>query len=277
MATEKFANNAVTTLNGSILSSDLTLVVTDASKFPALPQFRLKIESEYLLVTGVAGATFTVSRGQEGSTAAGHASGSQVVNILTAASADLFVQTDDTRLADDRTASGLRTATTVVVTSSATAPSAGQVLTASSTTAAAWAAPASGLSGQSASDTVLSTDASTSILAQSLLSYGLGVSKTYSCTLGFRCIIWETATKANSGSMDSELDLYVTTDGSGNVTVALQTTPTVNKSRLGSVLNPASMTVAPSSNGFTISATRPAGVACTARAKWWINSFEDIT
>jgi len=45
---------------------------------------------------------------------------------------------------DDRTASGLRTASTVVSISSATAPSSGQVLTATSTTAATWQTPSSG-------------------------------------------------------------------------------------------------------------------------------------
>jgi hypothetical protein len=52
-----------------------------------------------------------------------------------------FCQGNDSRLSDDRTASGLRTATTVVVISAATAPSSGQVLTASSSTLADWATP----------------------------------------------------------------------------------------------------------------------------------------
>jgi hypothetical protein len=51
---------------------------------------------------------------------------------------------DDSRLTNDRTASGLRTATTVVDVSSASAPSAGQVLTATSGTAATWQDPAGG-------------------------------------------------------------------------------------------------------------------------------------
>jgi len=48
---------------------------------------------------------------------------------------------DDSRFTDDRTASGLRSATTIVVVSAATAPSNGQVLQASSSTAAAWVTP----------------------------------------------------------------------------------------------------------------------------------------
>jgi len=57
-------------------------------------------------------------------------------------------QGNDSRLSDDRTASGLRTATTVVSVSTATAPSAGQVLQASSSTSAAWATPATVVFGQ---------------------------------------------------------------------------------------------------------------------------------
>ncbi len=49
---------------------------------------------------------------------------------------------NDARFTDDRTASGVRTATTVVSVSGATAPTAGQVLTATSTTNATWQTPA---------------------------------------------------------------------------------------------------------------------------------------
>lgn len=52
-----------------------------------------------------------------------------------------LVHDDDPRLTDDRTASGLRTATTVVSISGSTAPTAGQVLQASSGTSASWATP----------------------------------------------------------------------------------------------------------------------------------------
>jgi hypothetical protein len=52
-----------------------------------------------------------------------------------------FCQGNDSRLSDDRTASGLRSATTVVSISSATAPTLGQVLAATSGTAAAWSTP----------------------------------------------------------------------------------------------------------------------------------------
>lgn len=51
---------------------------------------------------------------------------------------------NDARLSDDRTASGVRTATTVVAVSGAAAPTSGQVLTATSGTAATWQTPSGG-------------------------------------------------------------------------------------------------------------------------------------
>jgi hypothetical protein len=57
---------------------------------------------------------------------------------------DTLVETDDTRLSDDRIASGLRTATGVVDVSAAAAPTAGQVLTAGGPAAASWVTPAAG-------------------------------------------------------------------------------------------------------------------------------------
>lgn len=53
---------------------------------------------------------------------------------------------DDARLSDDRTASGLRTATTIVSVSGAAAPTAGQVLTALNGTSAEWQTPSAGVS-----------------------------------------------------------------------------------------------------------------------------------
>jgi len=49
-----------------------------------------------------------------------------------------FAQGSDARLSDDRTASGLRTATTIVAIATAAAPSSGQALVATGTAAAAW-------------------------------------------------------------------------------------------------------------------------------------------
>ena len=58
--------------------------------------------------------------------------------LAVGSSADSFCVGNDARLSDDRTASGLRTASSVVSISAAVAPSAGQILVASSSTLAAW-------------------------------------------------------------------------------------------------------------------------------------------
>jgi hypothetical protein len=84
MPVEQFVNNAQTTLNGAINNSVTSLVVTSATGFPTVGNFRLLIDSEIMLVTAVSGTTFTITRGIEGTTAASHSSGAPVTHILTA-------------------------------------------------------------------------------------------------------------------------------------------------------------------------------------------------
>jgi hypothetical protein len=70
-------------LNGSIDSSQTTLVVDDGSVFPSTGDFRIIIEGEYLLCTSRSTNTLTVVRGIEGSTVASHGNGAEVVQIVT--------------------------------------------------------------------------------------------------------------------------------------------------------------------------------------------------
>lgn len=86
--TEQFTNNATTTLNGTITNIAGTLVVTSATPFPTSPQFRIIIDSEIMLVTGVSGTTFTVTRGAENTTQVAHTNGATVSMILTAGALD---------------------------------------------------------------------------------------------------------------------------------------------------------------------------------------------
>lgn len=72
----------------------------------------------------------------------GGSSGDVTINANVGTSSGTLAAGDDSRFTNDRTASGIRTASTVVTVSSAPAPSAGQVLTATSSTAAAWSDPA---------------------------------------------------------------------------------------------------------------------------------------
>jgi hypothetical protein len=90
MSTEKLANTAASTLNGSILANPGTLTVTSATPFPSAGNFRILIDSEILLVTAVAGAVFTVTGGQEGTTAASHSNGAAVTHVLTADALNVF-------------------------------------------------------------------------------------------------------------------------------------------------------------------------------------------
>jgi len=86
MAYEQFANKASTTLAANIASGDTTLTVSSSANFPTVPNFRILIESEILLVTAVSGTTFTITRGKEGTTAASHVAGKPIDHILTAES-----------------------------------------------------------------------------------------------------------------------------------------------------------------------------------------------
>ncbi len=81
---EQFANIASTTLNGTISAGATSLVVTSATAFPASGNFRIIVETEIMLVTAVAGTTFTVTRGQESTAAVSHNSGVLVTHTLTA-------------------------------------------------------------------------------------------------------------------------------------------------------------------------------------------------
>jgi hypothetical protein len=87
---EVWSNDAKTTLLLAIGPSDTTLTVVDPSKFPGTGNFRLRVGTsknyEYMMVTGVAGAVFTLTRAIEGSAAVAHAVGEPVAHVLTAGS-----------------------------------------------------------------------------------------------------------------------------------------------------------------------------------------------
>jgi hypothetical protein len=86
------ANNAQTTLNGTITSAQTTITVADVSLFPTAP-FRITVDAEIMEVSSVnAGAKqFTVLRAQEGTAAAVHNSGVFVENRWTKGTYDELV------------------------------------------------------------------------------------------------------------------------------------------------------------------------------------------
>src|SRR3569623_546687 len=83
MRLERFANAASTTLAATITSTDTMISVADGSAFPSEGNFRLLVDSEWVLATARSGNTLTVERAIEGSTAADHVSGVTVAQILT--------------------------------------------------------------------------------------------------------------------------------------------------------------------------------------------------
>ena len=85
MAIENLANLASTTLLNLIGSGDTSITVASIGSplpFPS-PNFRIVIDQEIILVTGVSGTIWTVIRGQENTTAIQHNAGSAVTQILT--------------------------------------------------------------------------------------------------------------------------------------------------------------------------------------------------
>lgn len=89
---EQLRNNAETTLDVGINNSQLTLTVASGLLFPSSGTFRIRINNEILTVTAVAGTTWTVVRGSEGSSAASHSSGDTVSLLLTTAGLDAYRQ-----------------------------------------------------------------------------------------------------------------------------------------------------------------------------------------
>lgn len=91
MSSEKYTNNANSTLNGGINNSVTSLVVASASLFPATGQFAIIVDAEIMLVTAVSTNTFTITRGAEGTTATSHTSGAIISQILTKRSLDQII------------------------------------------------------------------------------------------------------------------------------------------------------------------------------------------
>lgn len=82
---EVLCNAVASPLAGAITSGDTSLDVTSATGFPTSGDFRIRLDSELLLVTAVSGTTFTVTRGIEGTAAAAHRKGALVRGgVLTA-------------------------------------------------------------------------------------------------------------------------------------------------------------------------------------------------
>ncbi len=80
---EYFGNNSKSTIVNDCQISDTTILVLDVTSFPTQTPFRVRVEDEIMLVTGVTGNTFTVTRAEESTTAVFHAAGLDIANVFT--------------------------------------------------------------------------------------------------------------------------------------------------------------------------------------------------
>lgn len=83
---EQFVNDPGTTLNGSITNVATTLIVNSSTGYPTTNSFRIRIDSEIILVTGISGTTWTITRAQESTAGAAHSNGAAVNAIISAGS-----------------------------------------------------------------------------------------------------------------------------------------------------------------------------------------------
>lgn len=124
------------------------------------------------------------------------------------------------------------------------------------------------------SNTNLSTNSSTAVFVVNNFGAWFVPSSDYTVVLGARILFWQPAAKTNTGFLDMTVCLHVTTNASGVATVELKSAITSNTSYLPTILSTATGTITATAGGFTIYATRPTGVAFTARARWWFASAE---
>lgn len=86
MAQFQYANNPQTTLAGAVTAGATSISVASATGFPTQGKFPIVVDSEIMLVTGVAGTVWTVERGSEDTTAAAHTNNAAVTGVVTKAS-----------------------------------------------------------------------------------------------------------------------------------------------------------------------------------------------
>lgn len=122
----------------------------------------------------------------------------------------------------------------------------------------------------------LSTNSSTAVL--SVTVSGLGISKTYSSVIGARIAINTTGTPANCGYIDIVAMGSVVTDGSAVATFTFDAANvSIDYSKLKPAISSVSSTIAASTGGFTISATRVTGVSMlVTSAQAWIVTIDEV-
>lgn len=87
---ERLGNDFATTLTAAITTVGQTAITVASGTGSPSVNFRVRIDDELILVTNKGGGTnWTIERGLEGTTAATHLNGADVVHVLTAGSLDL--------------------------------------------------------------------------------------------------------------------------------------------------------------------------------------------
>ncbi len=112
--TETFSNFGQTNLTSAINNSTTSITVDSASSFPGTGPYRITVDAEIMLVTAGFGTTsWTVTRGQESTSAVSHLQGAAVAQTLTALGL--------TNVIDDRVTAGASTIINAVDTQGAIA------------------------------------------------------------------------------------------------------------------------------------------------------------
>jgi hypothetical protein len=125
----------------------------------------------------------------------------------------------------------------------------------------------------------LTANTATTVLEVASLSTRLGLvaSKTYSCVIGARFQIFTTATAANCGYVDIMCMASIVTDGSNvaTVTIATDNLSVDNTGKMKTAIQTATGSIAGSTGGFTVTATRVVDTAQTV--KWTTVWVRDLT
>ena len=126
------------------------------------------------------------------------------------------------------------------------------------------------------SPTSLTTNSSTPVLSVTVA--GLDASSTYSAIVGARIAINTTGTPANCGYIDIIAMGSVVTDGYSVATFTFDSSNiSVDSSKLKPAILAATGTIAASTGGFTISATRVAEILMSVSfARAWIVSIDEV-
>lgn len=93
---ETFSNGGTAALSAGVDNSVTTLPVTSNTGLPTSANFRIRVDSEIMLVTsgGQSSGSWTVTRGVESTTAASHSTGAIVTQVLTAGALGTLLPSD---------------------------------------------------------------------------------------------------------------------------------------------------------------------------------------